>query len=164
MALTLQLNIDGKENVVRMMDKITLLSSVDMEQFFYVIKDWFFDSQKKIFKTEGQYLNGQWKALSPDYAEWKQENYPNQPILQMTGALYNAMTSDGGNTTTTIGRKDMKIEVSDIVYLRTHDRGRKQGKGEIPQRQFLGTNPVMLVDLDKRMQKKLNELLKEQLT
>ncbi len=42
--------------------------------------------------VEGGGPSGPWAALSPTYAAWKESNYPGQPILQLTGNLYEALT------------------------------------------------------------------------
>ena len=38
---------------------------------------------------------GPWAQLSAQYAAWKEDNYPGQPLLVATGALRDALTVDG---------------------------------------------------------------------
>ena len=49
--------------------------------------------EREHFDTEG---HGTWPELSPPYATWKEVKYPGKPILQGTGALYAALTREGG--------------------------------------------------------------------
>lgn len=48
------------------------------------------------FASEGRGPNaGAWAPLSEQYARWKEEHYPGQPILQREGTLHEALTSSG---------------------------------------------------------------------
>jgi phage gpG-like protein len=38
---------------------------------------------------------GTWAPLSEQYAAWKEQHHPGQPILQATGTLHQALTSSG---------------------------------------------------------------------
>ena len=76
-----------------------------------------------------------WQALSEDYAEWKERNYPGRPLLVRTGALKESMTVEGatGNITT-IG-KTGAVFGSNIAYGIYHDSdGSRTGK--LPRRNF----------------------------
>lgn len=49
---------------------------------------------KRQFDQEGAYTGaGRWAALSESYGAWKQRHYPGKPILQLSGDLYDSMTS-----------------------------------------------------------------------
>lgn len=47
----------------------------------------------KQFDEEGAFFGEPWTALSPDYAEWKDQNYPGSTILSREGFLRSAATS-----------------------------------------------------------------------
>lgn len=54
--------------------------------------------QREQFNSQGAHgLSGRWAKLSPGYAKWKAQKYPNMPILQATTALYQSMTSLDAN-------------------------------------------------------------------
>ena len=46
----------------------------------------------EVFDTEGY---GQWPALNPDYAAWKAQEFPGQPLLRLTDAYFKAATRIG---------------------------------------------------------------------
>lgn len=54
------------------------------------------DVRRQFAEQGGGPARGSWVELSPDYAAWKAKNYPGQPILQRTGAMYRALT-DGND-------------------------------------------------------------------
>lgn len=38
-------------------------------------------------------MSGAWSPLTPDYAAWKEGNYPGMPLLELTGELRSALTT-----------------------------------------------------------------------
>ena len=40
-------------------------------------------------------LSGAWSPLTPNYAAWKEANYPGMPLLELTGELRAALTTTG---------------------------------------------------------------------
>lgn len=43
--------------------------------------------EERVFASEGREGLGPWRKLSPQYAAWKEKNFPGQPILTRTGRL-----------------------------------------------------------------------------
>ena len=154
-----ELKIRGAKGVERTFDKITMYYHKDLKPFFEIVRDWWFDNERMIFITEGTHLLGrQWKKLSDDYAEWKEQNFPKRNILELHGKLSNAM-GGGAGSWQKLTRKNMKLGIKWLPYYDTHqngDRGRN-----IPKRQFAGTNKDMMRDLDLRIQKHMVALDRE---
>lgn len=55
-----------------------------------VVERGFYPIMAEIFETENR---GRWEDLSPGYADWKQRNYGDKPIMQLTGSLMESLTS-----------------------------------------------------------------------
>lgn len=50
-------------------------------------------AEKDQFEASGKGpMIGNWKALSTNYAKWKEANYPGKPLLELTGKLKGALT------------------------------------------------------------------------
>lgn len=64
----------------------------DMRPVWEVLASRFAKLEARQFASEGAYGSGGWAALSPDYAAWKEANYPGKPILERTGALKASLT------------------------------------------------------------------------
>ena len=86
---------------------------------------------------------GAWQKLSPEYASWKNENYPGRLILQLRRNLINAATQKGayGNITE-ISNKGFEygVDLRKIPYARVHDMGGRAGRGkrsQMPKREFM---------------------------
>lgn len=47
---------------------------------------------RRQFAEQGGGPRGSWEQLSPQYAAWKNQNYPGQAILRRTDAMYLALT------------------------------------------------------------------------
>jgi phage gpG-like protein len=54
----------------------------------------FLQFMKAVFDREGKYGGAAWEPLNPRYAAWKRRHYGEQPILQLTGALYRSLTDE----------------------------------------------------------------------
>jgi hypothetical protein len=56
----------------------------------------FEEEMRDQFAAEGRGpRSGAWAPLSEQYAEWKDQHYPGQPILRREGTLHEALTSSG---------------------------------------------------------------------
>ncbi len=86
---------------------------------------------------------GTWQKLSPEYAAWKEENYPGRPILQLRRHLINAATQKGayGNITEISDKSfEYGVDLTKIPYARVHDMGGRAGRGrrsQMPKREFM---------------------------
>lgn len=67
----------------------------DFSELFEGFGEIFRDLMTEQFSSEGS-LAGGWAALSPKYAEWKEEHYPGRPIGVLRGYLRDAMTGKAG--------------------------------------------------------------------
>lgn len=77
---------------------------------------------KRQFDQEGAYTgSGRWAALSPNYGAWKQRHYPGKPILQLSGDLYDSMTSRPFGTD--IVESDRMVIGTGVPYAAYHQHG-----------------------------------------
>ena len=82
----------------------------DYRPIWPVIEEDFYAQMKDQFKTEGAEGGEAWVPLTPEYAGWKEQHYPGQPILQRTGDLYNSLTSStDANAVLVEGRKSLTL-------------------------------------------------------
>lgn len=64
----------------------------DYRPIWGVIADDFYAEEKAQFRSEGREGGEAWKALSPEYAGWKEVNFPGKRILERTGDLEASLT------------------------------------------------------------------------
>ena len=50
------------------------------------------------FRTQGKQTGPRWPGLSPNYAKWKEQNFPGRPTLVLTGALRGALVKGGSGS------------------------------------------------------------------
>lgn len=83
----------------------------------------FFKVEEEMFASEGG--PEKWVPLTQKYKQWKSKKYGNLPIMQMTGALKNALT---GKDTTAIAVQQVDSETAQLVirskYWANHQYGR----------------------------------------
>lgn len=135
----LQFEIEGEVQLDRALsrfgDRI-----VDLSPFFRNVSDQLEGAIREQFETEGQ-RSGGWAPLSPRYAEWKEANYPGQPIMVLTGRLRESLVGGGESSIREVSRDQLKWG-SSIEYGRKHQRG----EGNLPQRRIID-----LIESDRRM-------------
>jgi len=82
------------------------------------------------FSAEGRGpIAGAWAALSPSYADWKEQHFPGLPILQRTTALHEALTnsnSPGAHRAWTAS--DFNFGTQGVEYASFHQSGTSQMK------------------------------------
>lgn len=100
---------------------------VDMTEPFTAIERLFRKHERRLFDTEGAYgPSGAWAELSESYAEWKEDQFPGQPILVLHGRLRAALVEGTGEgAITNIGGEFMEVGVDgDVVeYAAAHQEG-----------------------------------------
>lgn len=64
----------------------------------------FFKIEEKLFESEGG--TQKWTPLTIKYKAWKNKHYPSLPIMQMTGALKNALTGKDKDSLQITGTED----------------------------------------------------------
>jgi len=113
-----------------------------MKDLFTRIVPMISQAVKNHFVSQRGYT-GAWQRLSPEYAAWKNENYPGRLILQLRRGLINAATQKGayGNITE-ISNKSFEygVDLTKIPYARVHDMGGRAGRGrrsQMPKREFM---------------------------
>jgi hypothetical protein len=87
------IQIEGVEEYVFALDRFGEYVEFLGKDTWEEIAGLFFDNEKKIFDNEGD--PNRFSALSPKYAEWKQNNYGNLPIMQLSGRSKTALTGKG---------------------------------------------------------------------
>lgn len=97
---------------------------------------------KSAFNTRGKIMGSRWPAYKKTYLEWKQQNYPGQPMLVLKGDLYNAATGLGNKFYKKVKKKECAFGIKrSLRYARVHQEG---GGNNIPQRAyFYQTNKQM---------------------
>lgn len=65
---------------------------------------------RRQFDGEGAGPTGGWAALSPEYAQWKDQHYPGMPTLRRTNSLYEALTNSSS------AHAERSDQGSDFVY------------------------------------------------
>jgi phage gpG-like protein len=85
--------------------------------------------EEKWFESEG---NGAWQPLSPNYATWKDRNYPGTKILERAGLLRESLAGSNPWTIRDIQPLQMKLGTT-INYAGRH----QTGKGRLPQRKVI---------------------------
>ena len=82
----------------------------DYRPIWPIIEDDYYAQEKDQFASQGAEGGSPWQPLSDQYAGWKAQHYPGQPILQRTGALYRSLTSpNDGNGVRIEGRKVLTL-------------------------------------------------------
>lgn len=116
-------------------------------EFYKVLKDQF-GSEGAAGKA------GKWKPLSPKYAKVKLRKYGALPILQATGKLYRAMTSQGGDSFVEKKAQEMTIGTK-LPYAAFHQRGGKR----LPQREIISLTDEQEKQITAPIQEKLKQLV-----
>lgn len=82
------------------------------------------EEERRQFEAEGNGPSGGWAALSPKYAERKEREWPGKPILERTGALREALTSDSSSHARRIISADMvDFGTEGLEYASFHQLG-----------------------------------------
>lgn len=68
--------------------------------------------------------SGAWAELTPAYRAWKEGNYPGQPLLELTGALREGLTSPGAPTAfRSWTATEFTFGTSGVAYASFHQTG-----------------------------------------
>lgn len=88
----------------------------------------------------GKFSGGPWARLSPRYFVWKEQHYPNQPILTRTGTLRESLRWSGslGYGGIFDAQPGYVIVGTAVPYAKFHQTGTKH----MPKRNFLPTPDV----------------------
>ena len=82
-----------------------------------------------------KFSSNDWEPLDSKYAAWKAKRFPGKPILRATDLLFNALTSDGGNS---IKRStETSIELGAGGEAGARGTWHQLGLGRLPQRKVI---------------------------
>ncbi|GAH48815.1 unnamed protein product, partial [marine sediment metagenome] len=141
--IRLQWHVDGKQFAeISEIYVSTGRAAKKMKDLFTRIVPLIQQAVRNHFVSQKGYT-GAWQRLSPEYASWKNENYPGRLILQLRRNLINASTQKGayGNITE-ISNKSFEygVDLTKIPYARVHDMGGRAGRdkrSQMPKREFM---------------------------
>lgn len=102
------------------------------------IRDEFYNIEKERFESQNK---GRWRPLSPNYAKWKNANYPGKPIMVLTGDLKKSLTSLSAGSIYRPDKRSVELG-TDILYARaqhfgTRERGGGRGQSRLPPRPLI---------------------------
>ena len=128
----------GMARVKNALKKIQRRTS-DLRPVWAAIRDEFFKIEDKRFESSNK---GRWRPLSPNYAKWKQANYPGKPIMVLTGDLKASLTSMSKGTIYKPTRRSVSLGTSIKYALAQHfgtkERGGGRGQSRLPPRPLIG--------------------------
>ena len=114
------------------------------------------DIEKQQFASEGGAgASGKWPELTLDYKAQKVKRYPGAKILQRTGAMYESLTGQTGDTVLIKEKQSFAIG-SSLKYPPFHQRG----DGNLPQRAVIDFSEEQKRKLQKGIQRGLLEIIK----
>lgn len=116
--------VDGVVTMDRAFNRIDEFIS-DFRSVWPAVGREFYQIEEEQFASEGAVgLLGKWKPLSPAYKRWKEINYPGQPILKLSNALYESLTSPDALDSIFRPEREELIIGTKAPYGRKHQRER----------------------------------------
>ena len=104
------------------------------------------------FLTEGAHgLGLRWVPLNPEYAAWKREHYPGAPLLVRTGAMRDALITDGTRELTAHSlRWGITTQTDDEGQpIREYAIAHQTGRGVVPQRKIIALGSMDRRQIDR---------------
>lgn len=138
-------SIDGAVIFDRAFNRIDKLS--DLRPLWPEVIATFYDIEFEQFETEGAASGERFDPLSTLYSEWKEHNYPGQPILQAEGDLMESLTDPEAAGAVLIPREDELVIGTSVPYARVHQRG--SARRNIPARP-----PIRFAEAQRRRMQK----------
>ena len=131
--VSLDFEVLGEKQLSRFFDLSSSLLS-DMTGIFLRWGEDFRETQHGVFASEGAFEGrSRWEELSPRYREWKEANYPGQPILVLTGRMRSGLTDkEDSDHIEEIDSTNFAIGVRSD-YAQFH----QTGTGRMPQRKVI---------------------------
>lgn len=119
---------DAGENVLERMAVAFERTGDELEDFgssiFPKLTPLFEAEMAKQFDSEGSGSTGSWAQLSPAYEAWKSQNFPGNPILQLTGNMMAGLTqSSSPFATRAFDRDTFEFGTSGVEYASFHQLG-----------------------------------------
>lgn len=111
------------------------------------------------FRSEGTFGHGsRWKALSPEYEEWKRQQVGDEPMLVFSGAMRSAMMA---RAAVRVLPRRMTYEPDAPDYALRHQKG-DEGDG-LPQRKMVELPETERRQWDRYFVEWLNSIRREKL-
>lgn len=122
--ITFRAEVDGVETLNRAFNRVDEFIS-DFRGIWPRVATEFYQIEHEQFESEGAAgAAGKWAPLSPAYKQWKETHFPGQPILRLSNALFDAMTSpDALDSIYRPDRDELTIGAK-LPYGRVHQRTR----------------------------------------
>lgn len=122
--------VDGEVQVSRSFRDLAE-GARDLSEPFRYVAESLIDSVRDQFDSEGSHgLGSRWQPLNPDYAAWKQANYPGRKMLVRTGGMKGAFLNYAQSVRVT--PRSLTYEPP-VDYAGHHQRG----QGRVPQRKIV---------------------------
>ena len=91
-----------------------------------------YNELRRVFRTEGY---GTWSPLNPDYANWKRQIAPGQPILQLSGAYFRAATTPNAQGSDSVaGIDNLQIGIDTSQFPNRYPELLERGTTRMPAR------------------------------
>lgn len=150
-------NVDGVEVLDRAFNRLDNSIS-DFRSVWPNVATEFYALEGEQFDSEGAAgSSGKWAPLSPAYKRWKETHFPGQPILKLTGALSESLTSAEALDAIFIADPDQLTLGSGVPYARAHQRG----GGNLPARPPISLNENAKRRLQKAIQRGLVQFTRQ---
>lgn len=114
----------GEEIFNRAFNRIDSLS--DLRPLWPEVIATFYQLEAEQFDTEGAAGGQRWTPLSPVYEEYKERNFPGQPLLQVSGDLIASLTDPEAAGAILQPREDELIIGTSVPYAIYHQRGTRK--------------------------------------
>ena len=95
----------------------------DPARLFDEIASYFNALERQIFNQEGAFRGSKWQENSPGYHAIKVREYGNKPIMELTGALRQSLTTKDGPGTVRDITADTLVVGTSLHYAAKHHEG-----------------------------------------
>lgn len=147
----------GEQTINRAFNRVEQFIT-DFRNIWPAVITEFYAIEIEQFQSEGSRgITGKWAPLSPAYRRWKEIHYPGEPILRLTHALVNSLTTPDALDSILRPEKDELVIGSSVPYAVFH----QTGTGIMPARPPIAMNETSKRRIQKAIQSKLVELTRK---
>ena len=146
MPVYINISLSGIGTITKRVNKVSDQMK-DLRPAFIKIGEDFRKTEIKVFQGQGAYgSRSAWKQLTPKYKQWKSAHYPGKPILQMTGALKNSLTTKGPGNIEIITKNSITLG-SDDPKFKWHQKGTRKmaARPPITYTKYQGTKWINII-------------------
>jgi phage gpG-like protein len=116
--------VEGIETFNRVFNRIDEFIS-DFRSVWPLVAQEFYQIEEEQFASEGAAgLSGKWAPLSAPYKRWKEIHFPGQPILKLSNAMYESLTSPDAPDSIFLPEPEQLTIGTKVPYGRRHQRTR----------------------------------------